>query len=457
MSYYHKQSNTANNLGRPQKNRVSWHLLVVVIVFTFSLQIPLFTQIATAATMNCTSGPLDHGTEDQYSEWDIIFYSKVATACCPPIGAGFSTGSGAVVGSGANAGNGAKVFDYLVKQGLSQVQALGIIGNLMQESGGQTLALNPTVSVAARASGNEVYGIAQWLGGRLATLRSKAAYDTIETQEAFIWEELTNGYRGALMSLSQATSVQEATEIIVRSYEIPCLSGDEACFQKEIRIRTNLGIKAASELGVNLNSLSASALNPNLTVAANSTPVGAVPQSAINTSCVTAITLSAGMSTSVTSLLAKIVEFAWEDGRRGPAQKPAYAEAMSKGLYPGGANGNDCGAFVSAAMVTSGYQPDYPGTDTTHQFLWLQENWTQIYAPGEVDVSKLRPGDVAYKPHHVYIWVGVIPGFNGTIAEAALRSGGGVAPTAVSLSSNTYDTPSKYYFFRKKEAAPNAY
>lgn len=138
--------------------------------------------------------------------------------------------------------------------------------------------------------------------------------------------------------------------------------------------------------------------------------------------------------------------FAWEDGRRVSQQKPAYTAALV-GRYQGGKNGNDCGAFVSALMVKSGFDTSYPGTNTANQIPWLSKNWTKVAGVGEVNVADLRPGDVAIKPGHVFVWIGDVEGFISKSAEAAL--GSNTAPTAIT-SGNTYSAPSKYTWYRKK-------
>lgn len=141
-----------------------------------------------------------------------------------------------------------------------------------------------------------------------------------------------------------------------------------------------------------------------------------------------------------------VKSFAWEDGRRVSEQKPDYTAAL-KGRYKGGNGGNDCGAFVSALMVKSSFEPDYPGTNTVGQRTWLNKNWEQIYDVGKVDTGKLRAGDVAIKDGHVFVWIGAVEGFVSKSAEAALSSN--TAPTAIEKG-NTFSEPSLYTWFRKK-------
>lgn len=165
-----------------------------------------------------------------------------------------------------------------------------------------------------------------------------------------------------------------------------------------------------------------------------------------------AMPVGGGTATSgdASAVIAKVKEFAWEDGRRGGAQKTAYAEAVKRSAYGNDAAhkyGNDCGAFVYILMHESGFEPNYPATNTAGQLSWLNSNWTKIFDPGQVDTSQLQPGDIGIKNGHVFVWTGPVDGFVGTSAEAAL--GSNTAPTAITPS-NTYSDPNNgYYWFRK--------
>ena len=83
--------------------------------------------------------------------------------------------------------NPSQAMDFFVNHhGLTVPQAAAIVGNLQQESG---KFLNPTdVNPTSGA-----YGIAQWLGGRLDTLKTQPNYDTLITQLNFLWSEITTG------------------------------------------------------------------------------------------------------------------------------------------------------------------------------------------------------------------------------------------------------------------------
>lgn len=154
--------------------------------------------------------------------------------------------------------------------------------------------------------------------------------------------------------------------------------------------------------------------------------------------------------------------YAWPEykGRFFAEQKPEYAAAIAAasadGQYIGGANGNDCGAFVTRVMIDSGYEPEYNyagrGGPTGTQIDWVRENWTEI---GTVESSaELLPGDVAFHlwsdgsdAGHTFLWLGEDQGFQYGAVEAALGKRSPMA-TITSIGPTTYDG-SNVVWFRK--------
>jgi hypothetical protein len=113
-------------------------------------------------------------------------------------------------------------FDYFRNQGLTRIQAAGIVGNLIQESG-----VDPT---AIQYGGGPGRGIAQWsVGGRWnsGARDSVSAYASahglsrwsMTAQLDFIWFELTN-YGYGYSSLKAATTVTAAVKAFQDRYEI---------------------------------------------------------------------------------------------------------------------------------------------------------------------------------------------------------------------------------------------
>jgi MYXO-CTERM domain-containing protein len=112
-------------------------------------------------------------------------------------------------------------YDYFIDQGLSAVQAAGIIGNLDVESG-----MDPT----AVESGGPGRGIAQWsAGGRWDTTPSDNVVDyakmkgedhlSLQLQLEFIWYELTTFPGYGLVKLRAASTVSVAVSAFESGFE----------------------------------------------------------------------------------------------------------------------------------------------------------------------------------------------------------------------------------------------
>lgn len=94
-------------------------------------------------------------------------------------------------------------WNYLVAQGFTREQTAGIMGNLKQEHGFNT-------------TGD---GLAQWTGGRLATLMAMPDPYNIHTQLDFLMQELNGPYVKVRDAIKEATTVDQATIIFQNQYE----------------------------------------------------------------------------------------------------------------------------------------------------------------------------------------------------------------------------------------------
>ncbi len=109
----------------------------------------------------------------------------------------------------SNFGN--SVINFFTSKGLTQNQARGILGNLMQESRGNT-------SITNKRSG--AFGIAQWLGSRKQKLKAKYGNNpTLQQQLEFIWEELNTTEGKAMRELTQTRTVADATRAFANHFE----------------------------------------------------------------------------------------------------------------------------------------------------------------------------------------------------------------------------------------------
>ena len=114
-------------------------------------------------------------------------------------------------------------FNYFVSQGLSPVQAAGIVGNLQGESG-QGLNTN-TRNPGDGRDGSDSIGIAQWNSGRAQALKDYAAskgtpYTDLTTQHEFLHSELKGPEKAAYDKLLAAQNPEEATRAML-AYERP--------------------------------------------------------------------------------------------------------------------------------------------------------------------------------------------------------------------------------------------
>jgi hypothetical protein len=128
-------------------------------------------------------------------------------------------GSGGGVGDTTNAG---KVFNAFVAEGFTTNQAAGVVGNLMQESGGGTKNLDPT---AHNEIGNGHYGIAQWdkkdrwpdVSSHIRSIGKDP--NSIDGQIAGLIWELKAKEKKAYAALKKATSAEQSAIVWLKEFE----------------------------------------------------------------------------------------------------------------------------------------------------------------------------------------------------------------------------------------------
>jgi hypothetical protein len=124
--------------------------------------------------------------------------------------------------TGSQAQKAAQAKAYLMsKHGLSNAAASGLVGQLSQESGFNTHAVN----AGDGTDGSDSIGMGQWNGKRARALRAFAANqgkpaDDFETQLDFVVHELGTTEKGAGNRLKAARTVEEATAAAI-GYERP--------------------------------------------------------------------------------------------------------------------------------------------------------------------------------------------------------------------------------------------
>lgn len=132
----------------------------------------------------------------------------------------------ATVGStppGGSTNRAQQALSFFISRGWTPEQAAGIVGNLQAESG---INLNTrAINRNDAGAGLHSQGIAQWNRGRFSRLQQFAQqkgteWTDFQTQLEFVDWELNNTHTSAGQNLRNATSAEEAANIINRQYEV---------------------------------------------------------------------------------------------------------------------------------------------------------------------------------------------------------------------------------------------
>jgi hypothetical protein len=113
-------------------------------------------------------------------------------------------------------GSANEAIRFLIGKGLSKSQAAGVAGNLHHESG-----FNPTVKPG---DGGTSFGIAQWhneRGVKMKNWTKKNGHNpnTFKGQMEYLWWELQNDERNALMKLKKTNNPKDAAFTFARYFE----------------------------------------------------------------------------------------------------------------------------------------------------------------------------------------------------------------------------------------------
>lgn len=123
------------------------------------------------------------------------------------------------------------IVNYFIKKGLTEVQARGIYGNIMQESGGNIRATS--------SDGHNSYGIAQWTGDRKRRLFNMYGTNpSLEQQLDYLWWELNNTESEALAALRNTSTVYDATKVFMNKFERP--HKDYANFNRRLKYANSI-------------------------------------------------------------------------------------------------------------------------------------------------------------------------------------------------------------------------
>lgn len=137
-------------------------------------------------------------------------------------GLGVTSGFGDSSGIAIQGENAEKAVKFFMSNGYTREQAIGIVSNLMAESGVNPLARSENDA----GPGMDSFGIAQWNRERLENLKTFAEnrgldYKELDTQLAFFLWELENTHSYANSRLKRSSTAEEAADAIARYYEVP--------------------------------------------------------------------------------------------------------------------------------------------------------------------------------------------------------------------------------------------
>lgn len=401
---------------------------------------------------------------------DINYFGSGGQACST-VGASYSTPLDIPSLKGND--NAEKIWNFLKEQGLSDEQAAGVMGNIQQESG-----FDPGAAEVVPSHAGQGYGIMQWTGPRRTALEDFAGLKGIPASDlgvqiAFLLTEIETETVGNFSTregrhkpqfgsptdnlwetLKKQTAILDAT-ILFHDGFLRSADTTEQIEQKRGGY--------ASAIYEELSGKSVS---------------GSVTGGASGTNC-----SAAGSG----DLIATLLEYAWPEYHPPPypTPKPAYAEVATKlqneGKWVGGGNipgfpqagypAIDCGGFVSILLTQSGFEPDYNfGLDGDRgasnqeygQLPWAKKYWTFLGNGGEINVSDLRPGDVAYSLGHTFVFVGQVDGFESQYASASysrIGTGSFRAPMAAGEWSGGGETATnpEYVWYGRREGPPEQY
>lgn len=435
----------------------------------------VFTALVMTVFPNITAFAFD---ELFYSSNDILYYEP-GSACVNP-GTSYTTRMDIATLTGSN--NSEKIWNFLThsRQGLSKEQAAGVMGNIGFNSGFKS------------DLEEDGLGIMQWKEERREALESAAedhgvpatdlgfqlSYMVQESQSRQVSSAVADqglGSEGANEwdTLKELENIEDATVFWRNNFEVSADSPDEVQDKETV----------LSERG----ELSENAFTAYKDLSTTDQP----GQPTSKTPAVRSGECSDFAGGDLIQTLLAYAHPTYSEPRYplNPEPKPAYIEAAKKaeseGKWVGGGTqeigvpGIDCGGFVSLLLTQSGFEPDYNyGLDLSRgasnqeygQQPWAEKYWTYLGRGKEINVSDLRPGDVAYSSGHTFIFVGQVDGFESQYASASYsysgRSAGGWndgvswrPPMAAGSWDGGYESATNpdYVWYGRREGTPPPY
>ncbi len=380
-------------------------------------------------TASAVGGVYDEGF---YQGNDILYYTPGGSSRCAGGSSAPTPTTSLDIPGLTGSDNAEKVWNYLTSSsvGLSPEQAAGIMGNISQESG-----FNPDLEENTTRA-EKGYGIVQWTFGRRTELEEAAERQKVAVSDL--------GFQLAFM-------VQESQSRTIDSWVLDHAAGNDygsiGDNEWEVLKRQKTTEEAAHfwHASFERSADTVSQIKERIDDANKF-----LQQFTGRTASGGATTGGTNCSSSFTGgdLIETLLAYAHPEYTEGqyplnPAPKPAYLEAATRlekeGKWVGGGTaeigvaGIDCGGFVSILLTQSGFEPEYNyGLDPSKgasnqqygQLPWAKANWKFLGNGGSINVSDLKPGDVAYSDGHTFLFVGQVNGFSSQYASASYSESG---------------------------------
>lgn len=316
-------------------------------------------------------------------------------------------------------------FEQFGNKPMTREQAIGVMGNLIQESyGANPYTIQGDSSMTSWQTcdnncvlgwgsvGGKAIGIIQWDSGRRVNLVNFAIeqgtqWHDLNTQLKFLKKELDTGEGRKLVNggfLNSSNSIEDSAYLWNKLFE-----------------------RSADSRNRN------SALNQKREgyareFAGKYTGGGTIAGGGLSSNCI------GGMNVDTTNLVQLAIESAWPSREQSrisrcstlvncgkDAATPAYIQAKQVAEQNGGADGfqglfASCDRFVATMLKATGTDVNFPwgGTSLQGEYLKNPSNGWQ-----EIDCQNRQPGDVLWRDGHIMLYVGMVNGQD-SLASASI-------------------------------------
>lgn len=369
--------------------------------------------MTSAVPVGAIQDPADCNANNYRTRNNITMYDPCDNGTQPICG----PGSGELRGSE----NLEKVFNYFKDNGLNDILAAAVVGNVDQESGGEPTIIQGGGKTEDPSNVSVGWGLIQWTPGSKVIGIAKEAGITgpiheLKTQlDILMWHMKNTSPTGHQNMLKGFTFSNESELLKAVDYFHDTVEGSA---DSTMANRLAKAKNALREYGG--NSVVGATPNPTSVAAISTTPTAPTTNSS---NCVGSVSGDA---------VKTAINYAWPEYHAPPytKMKDTYAAAVKKaqadGRYVGGGQypGVDCGGFVTLVMQDSGVDTEYGGGgNTISQEKHMRESgkYTEIHPTSTAD---MQPGDIAIHDTHTYMYVGKVDGFETEIASASISFSG---------------------------------